>query len=72
LFDLPETPLFSRTLPEGILGFLFIIDYTPDGLLGVTWYDFVLVISQVQDSRMENVPELNEMLQNKMRELMKN
>jgi hypothetical protein len=48
LFDLPQIPLVSLTLPEGIYGFIFAIDNTPDGSFGTTWYDYVIVASLSQ------------------------
>ncbi|MHC4455494.1 MAG: purple acid phosphatase family protein [Planctomycetota bacterium] len=46
LFDLPEIPLASGTLPKGVYSFIFVLDYTPDGVFTPTWLDYVVLVSQ--------------------------
>ena len=69
LFDLPAVSFFNGRLPGGLYGFLFIIDDVPDGVFGPTWYDYVVVISQPQGDQMQTIPNLNDLLKEKMREL---
>jgi hypothetical protein len=46
LFSFPDIPVLSGPLIEGAYAFLFIVDDTPDGILGLTWWSYVIVYSQ--------------------------
>ena len=57
LFALPEIPLVSLTLPEGVYGFIFVLDNSPDGNFGLTWYNYVVVASLPPGAEMEVTPD---------------
>jgi len=57
LFALPEIPLVSLTLPGGVYVFIFVLDNSPDGDFGLTWYDYVVVASLPLGAEMEVTPD---------------
>lgn len=69
LFNLPEIPLASLTLPEGIYGFIFVLDNTPDGNFGLTWYDYVIVASLSEGIHMEIPSDFEALLKERMEDL---
>lgn len=72
LFDLSETPLLDIPLPDGLYMFFFVLDDTPDGTFGVTWYDYVNVISQpgAAPVQAEEIPDFDAIFHEKMKKLM--
>jgi hypothetical protein len=71
LFNLPEIPLAGLTLPVGIYGFIFVLDNTPDGNFGLTWYDYVIVACLPQGVKMEIPPDFEAHLKERMEDLIK-
>gem|GEM_PF-5759549 len=69
LFELPDTSLFSRSWPMGWYIFLFGLDDVPDGAFELDWYDYVVVVSQPAGARLENIPNFDDIVKEKMKEL---
>jgi subtilisin family serine protease len=71
LFELPlpDTSLFSRSWPVGWYIFLFGLDDVPDGVFELDWYDYVVVVSQPAGTQLENIPNFDDIIKEKMREL---
>ena len=72
LFDLSEMSLLDIPLPEGIYMFFFVLDDTPDGTFGVTWYDYVNVICQPEAApvQAEEIPDFDAVFHEKMKKFM--
>lgn len=49
--------------------FFFVLDDTPDGIFGVTWYDYVNVICQLEGLDMEVLPDFEAIFKEKMKDL---
>ena len=69
IFELPDTSLFSSPWPMGWYIFLFGLDDTPDGAFELDWYDYVVVVSQPAGTQLENIPNFDDIVKEKMREL---
>jgi predicted GH43/DUF377 family glycosyl hydrolase len=69
IFELPETSLFSIPWPVGWYIFLFGLDDVPDGAFELDWYDYVVVVSQPAGSEAEELPDFDDIVNEKMREL---
>ena len=67
LFELPETSLFSRPWPMGWYIFLFGLDDVPDGAFELDWYDYVIVVSLPAGAPLENIPNFDDIIKEKMR-----
>jgi hypothetical protein len=63
LLNLPAVPLFSGQIPEGVYGYLFVLDDTPDGLFSVTWLDYVILISQTPGTERKQIPDFKDFIQ---------
>ena len=49
--------------------FLFGLDDTPDGAFELDWHDYVVVVSQPAGAQIENIPNFDDIVKEKMREL---
>jgi len=67
LYNLPKTQILTHQLPEGLYMFFFVIDDTPDGNFGITWYDYVNVICQPGGRQMESLPDFDAIFHEKMK-----
>ena len=50
--------------------FFFVLDDTLDGIFGVTWYEYVNVICQLEGLDMEALPDFEAIFKEKMKDLM--
>ena len=48
--------------------FFFVLDDTADGIFGVTWYDYVNVISKSDSAGIEGLPDFEAIFWEKMME----
>lgn len=70
LFSLSTMSLLKKTLPSGYNMFFFILDNNPDGILDMTWHDYVVVgvSSGVLGLQTEELPDFNAMFRERMNE----
>ncbi|MFH1320223.1 MAG: hypothetical protein ABII90_06160 [Bacteroidota bacterium] len=71
LFELAERSILNMPLPEGIYTFFSVLDDTPDGDFGVTWYDYVNVISKPAGIQIETLPDFDTIIREKINQLLK-
>jgi subtilisin family serine protease len=65
-----DDPLFvTMPWPVGWYIFLFGLDDVPDGAFELDWYDYVVVVSQPAGAQLENIPNFDDIVKEKMREL---
>jgi len=55
--------------PVGWYIFLFGLDDVPDGVFELDWYDYVVVVSQPAGAQLENIPNFDDIVKEKMGEL---
>ena len=73
LFNVPETSLIDRVLPNGFYTFFFILDGNPNGKLDVlTWLDYVVVcVTPDSESVIDReMPDFEAIFKEKMNDLM--
>lgn len=72
LFNVSTMSLLNRTLPSGYYMFFFILDDNPDGLLNMTWHDYVVagVSSQTMNLQTDSLPDFEAIFREKIGELM--
>jgi hypothetical protein len=73
LFDLTETSLLNMPLPVGFYTPFFVLDDNPNGTFDeMTWYDYVVVgvSSGALEHQIDNLPDLEDIFHETMKELM--
>ncbi len=68
LINMCNKTLFIAYLETGIHIFIFAVDTIPDGIFQREWYDYVVVVSQ-QDESLVDLPNIDALVQKQMKAL---